>query len=107
MVSISFPLEMWKNRDAVANILNDNGFEPAPEPGLRTKWSDFFERYCEMMTTAVVIISQYRSKKSDHFVRSPGSGAGSNPLSFKMLATASRFFHISSGKLIETMIVLE
>ena len=48
------PLEMWKNRDAVANILNDNGFEPAPEPGLRTKWSDFFERYCEMMTTAVI-----------------------------------------------------
>jgi hypothetical protein len=33
------------SRDTVANILKDNGIEPAPERGSHTKWSAFLERH--------------------------------------------------------------
>ena len=36
-------------RDTVANILKDNGIEPAPERGSQTKWSDFLEQHWEVM----------------------------------------------------------
>ena len=36
-------------RDTVANILKDNGIEPAPERGSQAKWSDFLEQHWEVM----------------------------------------------------------
>ena len=36
-------------RDTVANILKDDGTEPAPERGSQTKWSDFLEQHWEVM----------------------------------------------------------
>ena len=36
-------------RDTVANILKDNGIEPAPERGSQTKWSDFLEQHWDVM----------------------------------------------------------
>jgi len=37
------------SRDTVANILKENGIEPAPEPGTRTMWADFLKRHWEVM----------------------------------------------------------
>jgi len=37
------------SRDTVANILKENGIEPAPERGPRTTWADFLKRHWEVM----------------------------------------------------------
>lgn len=37
------------SRDTVANILKDNGIEPAPERGSRTTWAAFLKQHWEVM----------------------------------------------------------
>lgn len=37
------------SRDTVANILRENGIEPAPERGTRTRWAEFLKRHWDVM----------------------------------------------------------
>jgi hypothetical protein len=37
-------------RGTIANILNENGIEPAPERGARTRWSTFLKAHWECLT---------------------------------------------------------
>ena len=48
-------------RDTVANILKDNGIEPAPERGSQTKWSDFLEQHREVMAATCLLTIKVRT----------------------------------------------
>jgi len=45
------------SRDTVANILKENGIEPAPERGTRTTWADFLKRHWDART---LWLTEYR-----------------------------------------------